>query len=1010
MKYYLLLFLFISFISDLSAQIIPSINFSVKDGLPGNSIRTIFKDSRNILWLGTDSGLASFDGIEFKTYNNVEGYRFSEVWSITEDNHHNLWIAFYGDGVAKFNGKVFEFYSVEKGLASNFIRKIHYSKKFDCIITASEKGVSYKKSNKSNFKTINESIKFLTQFMGIDENKENLYVTSGRIGAYQFNYNQKKDLGTLKKLKSPRNIYSSFIDNDYHLRGLGSYALNIYDLKNKNENTIALKSIPWSIVKDNNKTYYLSTWDVHNPKGAVYALKDGSVSIFSQLANLPENGYWCSYFDKNENQLWLGSVNKGLFSVNLDKNIHLYTPTFFSIPKFSINEMFYDNLHRLWLGGENNISILKNDNSFINLTKENLEQKLIKYYGLKQIKTLDLERLHNGFKCFNFHSDNKGNVWVNTTFGTFCFSDKLELLFHQHSIGGHSIFDNQNNLYFGRTYSTIIKISELNNWQNSFSYSLKDVNTPKDITKVKKDGDLAWFGTNYTGLYILKDGKFTSLYNKGIFKEKEIVDIQIIYKHKLLVTTKSGKVYTILYKNNKFKILNTLSTQSEIIGTSISFALYYKNTYYIGTDKGLNIIKNGKFIKLINESNGIKEIHFNNAIIDVVNDRIRIGTNNGLLDFNLINYQIKNSNENLGIKINDFRINGVKKLNSNWGEYNLSSLELNYLQNDLEIVFGSNNITYSKNNLFRYKTLGLSKKWSEYESIGHINLLGLNPGNYTIIIEGKNLNTGSLIPSKEIKIEIVPPIWKRNWFIITSTLLSLLVAFSFVRWRILKIERAKQEKLILINQLTETKLEALRAQMNPHFTFNAINSIQNFIMDADTENALMYLGAFSKLIRQTLETASEKLVSVHQEIDFLESYILVQQMRFEKVQVKWEIDTSINLFKTKIPPLILQPFIENVFEHAFDNTHDKIQELDIIFEASSNVLTCVIKDNGIGLEEKKANRLHQSKGLKLTKERLQLLNKEHNTNLFNFELKDLKSKDNSTSGTEVKVCFLLILD
>ena len=178
----------------------------------------------------------------------------------------------------------------------------------------------------------------------------------------------------------------------------------------------------------------------------------------------------------------------------------------------------------------------------------------------------------------------------------------------------------------------------------------------------------------------------------------------------------------------------------------------------------------------------------------------------------------------------------------------------------------------------------------------------------------------------------------------------------------------------------ETKLEALQSQMNPHFTFNAMNSIQNYIIDNDIDNALMYLSEFAKLIRQTLQNSSKQLITLAEEINYLKSYTSIENMRFNnKIRITFTYeDLAIN--KIRIPPMLLQPFVENVFVHAFDK-HKKNPMLTICFSKKQNILHCEIMDNGKGMGKTTSGQMHESKGLKLVSERLNLLNKKNFTSI-----------------------------
>jgi LytS/YehU family sensor histidine kinase len=222
---------------------------------------------------------------------------------------------------------------------------------------------------------------------------------------------------------------------------------------------------------------------------------------------------------------------------------------------------------------------------------------------------------------------------------------------------------------------------------------------------------------------------------------------------------------------------------------------------------------------------------------------------------------------------------------------------------------------------------------------------------------------------------------------------------------VIKNQKIKNQQLILKDQLNQAKLEALRAQINPHFTFNAINSIQNYIIDEDTDNALHYLGVFSKLIRQTLENSFEKFVPLNLELDFLHNYISVQQIRFDTVKVFWNVSENINVFKIGIPPLIIQPYIENVFEHAFDNSIED-QNVEVNFKIQSNQLICEVVDNGIGIQKGKNSSLHRSRGLEITKSRFDLMNEDLKSNEFQIDFFNLKEVSDR-KGTLIRIFFPL---
>jgi sensor histidine kinase YesM len=173
-------------------------------------------------------------------------------------------------------------------------------------------------------------------------------------------------------------------------------------------------------------------------------------------------------------------------------------------------------------------------------------------------------------------------------------------------------------------------------------------------------------------------------------------------------------------------------------------------------------------------------------------------------------------------------------------------------------------------------------------------------------------------------------------------------------------------------RVAENKLFSLQSQMKPHFLFNAINSIQNIVIDNNTEKALTYIGKFSKLIRQTLHFSDQNKVCLKDEISYLRSYMDIEKLRFGKdISYHFNIDERINIQETFIKPMLIQPIIENVFVHAFDSkTVDP--QIQISFSIIDNYIICTVIDNGRGVSPT-FDPIHRSKGLKLVIERIQLI-------------------------------------
>ena len=214
----------------------------------------------------------------------------------------------------------------------------------------------------------------------------------------------------------------------------------------------------------------------------------------------------------------------------------------------------------------------------------------------------------------------------------------------------------------------------------------------------------------------------------------------------------------------------------------------------------------------------------------------------------------------------------------------LSTLTFPYNRNYFEIKFRYSNLINPSKDVFTYdleKNNG--DEWiREYNSFFDPNKLSvwctnLSPGEYRLRLNAKNKFTKNEAHSVYYHFKIIPPFWKTAWFIISSILLLLVSTYLIGQYFFEKIQ-GEGKKINL--RLSETRLEALKAQMNPHFTFNLMNSIQNFVLDKDVDKALLHVSNFSRLIRTTLDYSNQKTISLEEEIEFLTNYVDLQNMRF----------------------------------------------------------------------------------------------------------------------------------
>ena len=208
-----------------------------------------------------------------------------------------------------------------------------------------------------------------------------------------------------------------------------------------------------------------------------------------------------------------------------------------------------------------------------------------------------------------------------------------------------------------------------------------------------------------------------------------------------------------------------------------------------------------------------------------------------------------------------------------------------------------------------------------------------------------------------------------------------------------------EEKRIIENKILELRQQALNAMMNPHFIFNSLNSIQNFINNHNKKEANDYLSKFAKLIRQNFDTAQEGFINLQEEIERLKTYLSLEKMRYgENFNYSIVVDDKINKKDTMIPNMIIQPFVENAIWHGILPGRIAGNLLIKFVDDSSSNLIIYIIDDGMGFSQKTNSQSnHKPRGINLIKERLELINKDRGINNI------LNIKSDAGSGTTVEI-------
>lgn len=324
--------------------------------------------------------------------------------------------------------------------------------------------------------------------------------------------------------------------------------------------------------------------------------------------------------------------------------------------------------------------------------------------------------------------------------------------------------------------------------------------------------------------------------------------------------------------------------------------------------------------------------------------------------------------------------------------------------NSFTLEFAALDYTNPQANRYRYVLEGFdrepravtaSHRFAEYTNVP--------PGHYRFIVSGANSDNLWSVHSRSVEIVVEPAYWQTWWFRGIAIIAGAAVIGGALVARVRSVRNKEQTE----RRVVEYQLQALRAQMNPHFLFNSLNSILYFVVRRDIESAQSYLSAFSSLVRNTLESVRSDSVSLADELESLRLYLKLESLRFkDRFNVSIEIASEIDPDAVDVPPMIIQPYVENALRHglAHKEGHGSIA---IHLRRRADDLLCSIVDDGVGRQrsaeiQRNELRAHRVHGMALTRNRLDVLSRLHRQR-YHVAVTDLVSDGGSALGTRVDI-------
>jgi len=504
-----------------------------------------------------------------------------------------------------------------------------------------------------------------------------------------------------------------------------------------------------------------------------------------------------------------------------------------------------------------------------------------------------------------------------------------------------------------------------------------------------------WMGT-YRGL-LVADSAFRNIASESDFAPGKLVGA-VLMRNDSTAWCGSVGLYEVVKRGN---VLKKRKIFPELANQRISMLHRDKaGRIWIGGDDGLYLLnRNTSKLQWFDFRDNIQNKPLNiNGVLEASDGRMYVGGLNGLnyFDPGLLKYR----EEKLNVIIAAVRVNQDDSLLTE----NPGTITLDWTQNSVEIQYLTPYFRNPAKLMYRYRLTGLDDNWVDNAHNSRVRFSSLSPGKYTFSVAASLDGATWAETATPLTFVILEPWWRTWWFVGATVSCLIALAYWLFRRRIKVIRR----QTALREHMAELEMRALRAQMNPHFIFNCLNSINRYIVKSDNATASLYLTRFAKLIRLILDNSNSKKVLLSNELEALKLYIEMERIRFDnKFDYRIIVDEGVHTDSIGVPSLIIQPYVENAIWHGLLHKEGngslwvKIRMLD------ENTLECVIEDNGVGREKaaefrSKSATGKKSLGMKLTEDRIAVLNQYAQTNA-SVEIVDLDDGNRIATGTRVVV-------
>lgn len=953
------------FVSQIcSAQVPVNYNLNSENGLPTNEIYRIIQDQKGYIWIGSNFGIYQYNGFDFKNFSN-QNQNGRALSFVQEDVKGRIW-------AKNFFGQIFMIENGVQKLVLNLPTSDPNYPQFvidnHCNIIIYDGAYIVKYSDKG--KKINalkiDGIKPTEIIISLFFYDNSIFVLTDhksifRIENTPFKEAKKiKDNGIANQVRSRSHflvhrselfVFLEVFDEKHN------YLLNKINLLNEKIEPVNFPSI------EKNELIH----GVYSTGEKIWAFGSNGAFPINNVKNRLFEGHKISHILKdNENVLWFASLDEGLFIVpnqqisKINSTTNNLLENHFTCAKIinqntAILGTYHGNLYRYNIKDQSITPIHNELNEFFLAVKRIDKYKNFLIVSRGRLCIIDEKTGKQHFtkfsnvRDFSFRGDE-----IYLVFPQFIAKIKFEDLLKENSTleiinndGGKEIeFDPIQNKMIVSLSKGTFWIDERGKW-----VEIKLNNQSIYASSLTYDAGITWIGTISNGV--------------------------LGYKGQQLIAH-----YSIKNKLSENTILNVKSSSSNL---------------WVNTDK---------YVYRINLKTNKSERLGKNLCVnptDILN--LEIGSNHVFLSTNKAIYTFPSEIPLKNIQRASIKIN---KIESNGKEISLlNRIELKNDNSNVKFYFSCPMLKNRGDYTVKYRVKGLSDSWENATSESeYIIFPKLPSGKFKFEIKVINpFGEDSKIES--ISFIVKEPFWKSIWFILFSALLFIALCIYIASLRIKYIKRKSEAK----NTLIKSQLTALKSQMNPHFMFNTLNSLQDLMLKQDFKNTNYYLSKYASLLRTILTNSEKNEITIEEEITMLDAYLKLEKLRFGD-DFNYNIECSEEIVNKSfcIPPMIIQPFVENAIKHGLLHLSGE-KKLKIQFQDISNRIICTVEDNGVGRKKsteinKRQGKSYQSFSTDATDQRIKLMNEFHQKE-YSVQIFDLEETSEST-GTKVVISFAKI--